>query len=304
MLIFTENINTKKIYGLIHIPKNSGRYMRTQISNKFIITNKINDLTIVNTEIKNNLFFVPCHNDGDIVLPAHTSYHQFKKYNINIDIFFAFTRNPYDRFISGYLYCLELNILKLVLKSIKLTYNIHFVINEEEEYKLPQLIKGWAKTIVNDPVDYVQFKLISSTQIISVGHPFKYPLNMSQFTNESDVIVQVSKNSESLISKIIDYSWTINRFLLKLIGSTYLFSIAILFLILFMISLTKTKFNLKKDIIVFLFISHMFNLAILSISYVSDEARYVFPIIYISYLILINDIKLKTKDGNGPKDFS
>jgi hypothetical protein len=171
-------------------------------------------------------------------------------------------------------------------------------INEEEEYKLPQLIKGWAKTIVNDPVDYVQFKLISSTQIISVGHPFKYPLNMSQFTNESDVVMQVSKKSESLISKISGYSWKINRFLLKLIGSTYLFSITTLFSILFMISLTKTKFDLKKDFIVFLFLSHVFNLAILSISYVSDEARYVFPIVYISYFIMINDMKFKTKDDN------
>jgi hypothetical protein len=169
-------------------------------------------------------------------------------------------------------------------------------IDEKEGYKLSPLIKGWMKTIINDPVDYVQFKLISSTQIISVGNPFKYPLDISQVTNESDIIVQASKVS--------DYSWKINRFLLKLIGSTYLFSITILFIILFIISLTKTKLNLKKEFIVFLFLSHIFNLAILSISYVSDEARYVFPIIYISYLIMVNDIKLKAKDGNGPKDFS
>ena len=139
-------------------------------------------------------------------------------------------------------------------------------------------------------------KLISSTQIISVGHPFKYPLDMSQFTNESDVIEEVSKNSESLTFKISDYSWKINRFLLKFIGSTYLFSITALFMILFIITLTKTKFNLKKEFIVFLFLSHMLNLAILSISFVSDEAMYVFPIMYISYLIMINDIKLKNKD--------
>ena len=169
-------------------------------------------------------------------------------------------------------------------------------IDEIEGYKLPQLIKGWMKTIINDPVDYVQFKLISSTQVISVGHPFKYPLDMSQVTSESDISVQVTKMS--------DYSWKLNRFLLKLIGSTYLFSITILFLILFVISLTKSKLNLRKEFIVFLFLSHIFNLAVLSISYVSDEARYVFPIIYISYLIMVNDIKLKTKDGNGPKDFS
>ena len=169
-------------------------------------------------------------------------------------------------------------------------------IDEKEGYKVSQLINGWAKTIANDPIDYVQFKLISSTQIISVGHPFKYPLDMSQFTNESDVIEKVSKNSESLTLKISNYSWKINRFLLKFIGSTYLFSITALFMILFIVSLTKTKFNLKKEFIVFLFLSHMLNLAILSISYVSDEARYVFPIMYISYLIMINDIKLKNKD--------
>ena len=177
-------------------------------------------------------------------------------------------------------------------------------INDGEVHKLHQLIKGWVKTIVNDPVDYVQFKLISSTQIISVGNPFKYPLNMSQFTNESDVIEQVSKNSGSLISKLTDFSWKINRLLLKLIGSTYVFSIAILFLAIFMISLTKTEFNLKKDFIVFLFLSHIVNLAILSISYVSDEARYIFPIIFISYLIMINEMKLEIKDGNGAKVFT
>jgi hypothetical protein len=169
-------------------------------------------------------------------------------------------------------------------------------IDEKEGYKVSQLINGWAKTIANDPIDYVQFKLISSTQIISVGNPFKYPLDMSQFTNESDVIEKVSKNSESLTLKISNYSWIINRFLLKFIGSTYLFSITALLMILFVVSLTKTKFNLKKEFIVFLFLSHMLNLAILSISYVSDEARYVFPIMYISYLIMINDIKLKNKD--------
>ena len=177
-------------------------------------------------------------------------------------------------------------------------------IDETEAHKLSQLINGWAKTIINDPVDYAQFKLISSTQIISVGNPFKFPLNMSQFNNDSNIIEQVSKNSESLILKFSDYSWKITRFILNLVGSTYLFSIAILFLILFMISLTKTKFNLKKEFIVFLLLSHMFNLAVLSISYVSDEARYVFPIVYISYLIMINDMKLKTKDSNGTKHFS
>ena len=176
-------------------------------------------------------------------------------------------------------------------------------IYEKEGYKVSQLINGWIKTIVNDPVDYVQFKLISSTQIISVGNPFKYPLDMSQLTNESDAMVQVSKNSESLILKISNYFWKINRFLLKLIGSTYLFSITALFIILFMISLTKTKFNLTKEFIVVIFLSHMLNLAILSISYVSDEARYIFPIIYISYLIMINDVKLKNKKDNNTTHF-
>jgi len=140
MLIFTENTNTEKIYVLIHIPKNSGRYMRKEITNNFIIINKINDLTIVKTEIKNERFFVPQHNDGDIVLPAHTSYIKFKEYNINVEQFFAFTRNPYDRFLSGYFYCLELNILKFILRSIKFTFNTNFVIDEEIEYSKDTLL--------------------------------------------------------------------------------------------------------------------------------------------------------------------
>jgi len=145
MIIFTENTNAnptnaEKIYILIHIPKNSGRYMRKEITNRFIIINKINDLTIVKTEIKNDGFFVPQHNDGDIVLPAHTSYNKFKEYNINVEKFFTFTRNPYDRFLSGYFYCLELNILKFILRNIKFTFNTNFVIDEEIEYSKDALL--------------------------------------------------------------------------------------------------------------------------------------------------------------------
>jgi hypothetical protein len=206
MLIFTENINTKKIYGLIHIPKNSGRYMRTQISNKFIITNKINDLTIVNTEIKNNLFFVPCHNDGDIVLPAHTSYHQFKKYNINIDIFFAFTRNPYDRFISGYLYCLELNILKLVLKSIKLTYNIHFVINEEEEYSKDSLLSYSNDEFIEKLKTFIKImkELVDNNYLIHPIFKPQYKFLLEDNDNESLCIT-----NNVTIYKLEDYETNI-----------------------------------------------------------------------------------------------
>lgn len=168
-------------------------------------------------------------------------------------------------------------------------------ITDKESNKLKPLIQGWLKTIVNDPVDYVQFKLISATQMISVGHPFKYPSDMSMFTNESDQVVKVVDGSPDTISGVSDFLWKVNRFLLSLIGSTYLFSIGFLLVFLLFISILSYKIQFNKEIFFFLLLSNIFNLIISSIAFVSDEARYVFPILFLSYLILLMNLNISKK---------
>jgi hypothetical protein len=168
-------------------------------------------------------------------------------------------------------------------------------ITDIDEDKQPKVIQGWIKTIVHDPMDYIQFKLISATQVIAVGNPFKYPPDMSKFTNEADKISENTKPNLSAASSFSGYVWKIDRILMLVIGSTYVFSLLILFTLLFLVSNIRRKLSLKKELITFLFLINLLNLGVLSISYVSDEARYIFPIIFLTYLILIIEINLETK---------
>jgi hypothetical protein len=168
-------------------------------------------------------------------------------------------------------------------------------ITDRNEDKRPKIIQGWIKTMVHDPMDYIQFKLISATQVIAVGNPFKYPLDISKFTNESDKISENTKPNLSAASGFSGYVWKIDRILMLVIGSTYVFSLLILFTLLFLASNIRRRLSLKKELITFLFLINLLNLVILSISYVSDEARYIFPIIFLTYLILIIEINLETK---------
>ena len=88
MLIFSEK-NTANMYIFLHIPKNSGRYMRNQICIKFDTHNcPINNNNISLLDITNNEFKVHCN------------YITIKKYYPTNYKIITFIRNPYDRCIS------------------------------------------------------------------------------------------------------------------------------------------------------------------------------------------------------------
>ena len=145
---------------------------------------------------------------------------------------------------------------------------------------------GWIKTIMNDPVDYIQFKLISATQVITVGNPFKYPLLITSDSYEDSKLGLTDYELPEALSLVSMDFWKLLHKILSIIGSTYLFSITFMFLILF-ISLTNFKsFRLNKSSIALVFICNVFNIMLLSIGFVSDEARYVFPIVLLTYLFL------------------
>jgi hypothetical protein len=72
----------------IHIPKNSGKYLR-----KLIIDNPKNKILKEFWDINNNL---------DL---AHIPYMLYKNYyECNIDFIYTYVRDPYDRIISGFKY--------------------------------------------------------------------------------------------------------------------------------------------------------------------------------------------------------
>ena len=88
MLIFSEKNNTN-MFIFLHIPKNSGRYMRNQISQNF---------NTHNCPIDNNIVsFLDITKDK---IKAHCNYISIKQfYPINYKII-TFIKNPYDRCIS------------------------------------------------------------------------------------------------------------------------------------------------------------------------------------------------------------
>jgi hypothetical protein len=145
--------------------------------------------------------------------------------------------------------------------------------DDAEEANL--LRKGWVRTIFSDPIDYVQIKLIAATQILTVGNPFLFAEN--------------SLAGQSHPKDLNSYLWLPIAFFLIIIGKSYLFSVfAPITLFIALLITDKLKFWIRSWI-VSLFMVHMLNLMVLSIFYVSDEARYVFPLVTLTYLLLVID---------------
>jgi hypothetical protein len=136
----------------------------------------------------------------------------------------------------------------------------------------------WINTIKSDPVDYIQIKLIAATQVITVGNPFIWaPPNL------------IDKKFPDSIG---DYVWSPISKILIIIGKSYFFSVFILILILLSLLYLGRSDSENRFLINTVLFVHVVNIIVLSTFYVSDEARYIFPIIIISYLILIKDIKI------------
>ena len=161
------------------------------------------------------------------------------------------------------------------------------LISEDNAENLSWIRSGWIKTIIADPVDYIQFKLISATQIITVGNPFKYPLLITDGYYEDSGLESIVYELPDLLSKTSFEIWRLQHLILSVIGSTYIFSIPFLFLILIFCQIKLVKFKLTRNSIVIIMFCHILNVILLSVGFVSDEARYVFPIIFLTYLFAL-----------------
>lgn len=137
---------------------------------------------------------------------------------------------------------------------------------------------GWLKTIASDPVDYIQIKLTAATQILTVGNPFSF--------------AQLGLNDQRFPENISNYVWFPISLILILIGKTYLFSIFVQIILLLSLRFFGRFYDRNSSSINFLIFAHIVNWIVLSVFYVSDEARYVFPIIAVSYLMLVRDFQI------------
>ena len=164
MLIFSKD---EQIYVFIHIPKNSGRYINRQLCDKF----KCYQLE-GKYDIFKNLLLAPTPtlsiNYFSYKFP-HFSYKQILENKDNLpDItpdakYIAFSRNPYDRFISGYFYLLNhlgnsnINISIEILKKITMSEFITTIIQDFRDYIKNRLVVLFNE---NNSIMQQQYKFI------------------------------------------------------------------------------------------------------------------------------------------------
>ena len=125
MLIFTSN---DEYYVFIHIPKNSGRHIRNKIAYN------------QNHKILRNLW----HIDSNLDL-AHIPYMKKDPFITNhIEYkYFAYSRNPYDRIISGFFHKnINKNIddFKYFVKNTLITYDFNMSFDYKIIHYYPQYL--------------------------------------------------------------------------------------------------------------------------------------------------------------------
>jgi hypothetical protein len=129
MLIFSKY---QQMYVFIHIPKNSGKYIKKQLFDKFKCYNLAENCVLpinpllppaLTTNIYSGKF-------------PHFNYKQILRSKADFtDItpdakYIAFTRNPYDKFISGYFYILNnrtVGITDISIEKLKNLTMIEFI---------------------------------------------------------------------------------------------------------------------------------------------------------------------------------
>jgi len=136
MLIFYRN-GVKYIY--LHIPKNSGTYIRIQISSKFE--------TIHYNLLEENGFTLPENFQEEIIKHLHFLFYHFSysfiksQSQFSTEItpdckYISFVRNPYDKLISGYFYngYFYKRYIKKMSEYKTITFNSLMGKTKEEEF--------------------------------------------------------------------------------------------------------------------------------------------------------------------------
>jgi hypothetical protein len=166
MLLFTDG---KEKYIFIHIPKNSGKYIRKKISNKI-------DNIIIKSYwgIKNNL---------DMAHIPYTKKYKFIENNVKYN-YFTYTRCPYDRIISAFFYKnpkKNINDFKNFVKNTLISYDFSMNFDYRFIHYYPQYLFVCDENL-NIP------KNIDINKLEDVEHPKKYDLLKYLDNNCIDII--------------------------------------------------------------------------------------------------------------------
>lgn len=149
MLLFTYPNEDSKMFIFIHIPKNSGRYMRKEIQKRYTICNKINTIQFSSNQIQ-PISYIEATNDS-ISFDAHIEYYKIKNFNFKFDGIYIFTRNPYDRLISGYYHGLETGNITIMMirlqKEFLFNFRIEDIKEQSKEYVVDQISNNFKKFV-------------------------------------------------------------------------------------------------------------------------------------------------------------
>lgn len=196
MLLFTNPNDDSKMFIFIHIPKNSGRYMRKEIQKRFTICNNINT-NLFSSNQTYPISYIEVSNES-ISFDAHIEYYKIKNFNFKFDGIYVFTRNPYDRLISGYYHGLETGNIILMMTRLQKEFSFNFRIedikHQSKEYIVEQVSNNFKKFV----------KILKETldRNILFSKPFlqQYKFMLEDINNED---LGISKNIT--IYKLEDY---------------------------------------------------------------------------------------------------
>lgn len=171
--------------------------------------------------------------------------------------------------------------------------------NDGNNIKLLQ--DNWIQLIRLDPVDFIQNKLMFSTQILMVGDVFLF------FRDEYPKRDILSLELETLS----DLAFIMFGWIFLLISKSYLFSLIVLLVLVVSLVMHKPgkleRGELDRNLYLsVLLLCLLAGIVVLSVGYVADQARYTFPITAFSYLLIVirhSLIKLKPIDSVGFKDY-
>lgn len=152
MLLYIYN-NTNHCF--IHIPKNSGKYIRNKIE------------SCDKTKIIKKYWYL--ENNLDL---AHIPYIMANKYveNYNSYTYFAYSRNPYDRIISAYLYKdNKKEYFKEFCKKELLMYNFNLEFNSNYIHYYPQYLFVCDKNYIITNVKMQKIEDIASPKKYNYG---------------------------------------------------------------------------------------------------------------------------------------
>ena len=158
------------------------------------------------------------------------------------------------------------------------------------ERSVQVLIRNWLKLIMNYPQEYLEVKIIHSTQVLMMANAIGPRTNrFSNFSLEDSVIYQIS-NFLTLPPRLMD------KFRIFSVGFALLVTLTLLARSI--LARRGSLFGALRGefILTSILLCLLFQLIVTTISFVSSNGRYSFPFTILAYIYILNILNEKSLD--------